>query len=73
MKEKLQQSEEDSNDEIVGAQDRIQELEEQQKRHIQELQKIREDREQSTFGRSQNLQRAESRIAELEHQQLEQR
>lgn len=52
----------------MAAQDRIQELETAQERHVKELQCLRDEGIQASSGRSHALESAQSRIEELERQ-----
>lgn len=66
LKSKIQQIENDSDEELIAAQDRIQELEIEQQRHLKDLQALRENEGRDEAGRSHALQRGEHRIVELE-------
>ena len=66
LRNKIQQIENDSDEELMAAQDRIQELEVDQQRHLKDLQALRDAENKDTAHRSQAFQAAEERITELE-------
>ena len=73
LRSKIQQIENDSDEELMAAQDRIQELETQQQRHLKELQALRDVKDHGEVSRSEALETAASRIAELESASIQAR
>ena len=66
LKSKIQQIENETDEELIAAQDRIQELEIEQQRHVKDLQILRDAENKGAEGRSQALVAAEERAQELQ-------
>jgi len=68
LEEKLRDTEEELDEELIQAQDRIQELEVQQERNAKELQALRDASNESSTSGHHALETARDRIRELEEQ-----